>query len=79
MPNYMAKTLFALISVIFVILAFILGATPAKTAFYAASVVYFVVSLVLLYFMRCPHCGAWPRGGTFFDEYCPKCGRRLDG
>ena len=26
----------------------------------------------------CPHCGAWPRKGHFWDRYCPRCGEPLD-
>ena len=40
--------------------------------------VYTPICLILLYFQRCPHCGAMPRKGSFFDEYCPHCGNNLN-
>ena len=36
------------------------------------------IVLVGQYNLRCPHCGAWPRKGHFFDQYCPRCGEPLD-
>ena len=36
-----------------------------------------VLSIVLCYFLRCPHCGRWPRKGDFWNEFCPGCGYRL--
>lgn len=36
------------------------------------------ISIWLSYCLRCPHCGAWPRKGSFFDQYCPRCGNSLD-
>lgn len=35
------------------------------------------ISLWLSYCLRCPHCGAWPRKNSLFDEYCPRCGEHL--
>lgn len=37
-----------------------------------------VASVVFTWFLRCPHCGAWPRRGSFFHEFCPYCGEMLD-
>ena len=49
-----------------------------KLAMYAVVGACCVIAVVLNYFLRCPHCGAWPRKGSFFHEFCPRCGKRLD-
>jgi hypothetical protein len=49
-----------------------------KLAMYAVVAACCVIAVALNYFLRCPHCGAWPRKGSFFHEFCPRCGKRLD-
>lgn len=77
MSRSIAKVL-SVISVIAVfILVFVFAANQNETAMYITMAIWFVIYLVLMYFQRCPHCGAWPRKGSFFDEYCPRCGGSL--
>ena len=47
-------------------------------ALYVVTGVCLAVGLFLTYKLRCPHCGAWPRKGSLFHEYCSKCGQPLD-
>ena len=47
-------------------------------AIYIVAGVAIALGLFLSYKLRCPHCGAWPRKGSLFHEYCPKCGQPLD-
>lgn len=49
-----------------------------KLAMYAVVAACCVIAVILNYFLRCPHCGAWPRKGSFFHEFCPRCGKILD-
>ena len=49
-----------------------------KLAMYDVVAACCVIAVILNYFLRCPHCGAWPRKGSFFHEYCPRCGKILD-
>ncbi len=50
----------------------------SEQAMYVVIAACCVISLILTYFLRCPHCGAWPRRGSFFHKYCPRCGESLD-
>ena len=36
------------------------------------------VHIFLDYKLRCPHCGRWPRKGSWVHEFCPRCGNPLD-
>ncbi len=47
------------------------------TAMYIAALICIGISIWLNYCLRCPHCGAWPRKGSLFHEYCPRCGKHL--
>ena len=47
-------------------------------ALYSVAGVAIAFALFLSYKLRCPHCGAWPRKGSLFHEFCPKCGKRLE-
>lgn len=49
-----------------------------EAVMYAVVVACCVIAVILSYFMRCPHCGAWPRKGGLFHAYCPRCGEPLD-
>ena len=49
-----------------------------KLAMYAVVASCCVIAVALNYFLRCPHCGAWPRKGNLFHEYCPRCGKPLE-
>ena len=48
-----------------------------EVVIYLVGIVCIIVSFVLCYFLRCPHCGRWPRKGDFWNEFCPGCGNRL--
>ena len=47
-------------------------------ALYAVAGVAIAIGIFLSYKLRCPHCGAWPRKGSLFHEYCSKCGKPLE-
>ena len=58
------------------ILFFVVRNNPV--ALYAVAGVAIAFALFLSYKLRCPHCGAWPRRGSLFHEFCPKCGKKLE-
>ena len=78
MKRSVAKLLSVISVIIWVIVAFAFAASGNKGAVIISLLVYFPVIMVLNHFQRCPHCGAWPRRGSFFHEYCPHCGKPLD-
>lgn len=43
-----------------------------------ATVVYIGIITVCEFSLRCPYCGRWPRRGSFWAKYCPRCGAKLD-
>ena len=43
-----------------------------------ASVVYIGTIIVCEFSLRCPNCGRWPRRGSLWAKYCPRCGQNLD-
>ena len=49
-----------------------------RELFYLASVVYVGTIIVCEFSLRCPYCGRWPRRGSFWAKYCPRCGAKLD-
>jgi len=78
MNRGLAKLLSIISIVVLLILTFFFATSQNLGAMYTSMAIWFVVYLVLMYFQRCPHCGAWPRRGSFFDNYCPRCGNYLD-
>ena len=62
--------------VVLICLAFIPSGNKLVTT--GVFIIYLPFAIYLNYCQRCPHCGAWPRKGSFFDEYCPRCGEPLD-
>lgn len=48
-----------------------------KVLMYGVGAVAVIIHMVLNCFLCCPHCGAWPRKGSFFHEFCPRCGKSL--
>ena len=78
MSRGLAKLLSVISVIVLLVLVFIFAASKNQVAMYIAMAIWFVLYSVLMYFQRCPHCGAWPRKGSFFDEFCPRCGGNLD-
>lgn len=76
MKRGLAKALQIFNCIVMIVMLLVFGKnTPVMMA---VVVVCCVIAVVLNYFLRCPHCGAWPRRGSTFHEYCPRCGKRLD-
>ena len=50
----------------------------SKYAGYVVLAIYFPIGIWIDSQLRCPYCGAWPRKGHSFHQYCPKCGMPLD-
>ena len=74
----MRRGIAILLSVVSMHLAIVLGIifsfSGKQFVTYIIFAVYVPVALILNYFQRCPNCGAWPSKGSFFHEYCPRCG-----
>ena len=77
MRHSTARTLSIISMVVVILLGLILIPSENELAMMILFVIYIPIAIVLNYFQRCPHCGAWPRKGSLFDEYCPRCGGRL--
>ena len=43
----------------------------------ASFVVYTVLGLVCMHYLRCPNCGRWPTRGWWYHQHCPHCGASL--
>jgi hypothetical protein len=78
MKHWVAKMLAAAAMIIAIVIMGIFFLCQLPAGAYITLVIYFPIAIVLNYFQRCPHCDAWPRRGHFFDEYCPRCGNKLD-
>ena len=63
------------VCVILMIVLCFLGRRGLAIAVLVAAI---VANLCFNTLLCCPHCGAWPRRGLIFDEYCPQCGKALD-
>lgn len=73
------KLLCVLAGIVALILAVVcMFAFRSKGAGYAVLAIYVPIGIWLNFKLRCPHCGAWPRKGHFFHEYCPCCGKPLE-
>ena len=79
MKRSTAKMLQVIAGVITVILAtFFAIKYQNKTLIYLPLAIYVPIAIWLNSKLRCPYCGAWPRKGHSFHQYCPKCGMPLD-
>ena len=78
MCRFMAQILSVISVIVLFVLVLIFAANDNQTAMYISMAVWFVIYLVLGHFQRCPHCGAWPRKGSLFNQYCPQCGGTLN-
>lgn len=78
MKRWVVKLLSVLNAIIMIIAALICEANGNRNASITVMMIAIAVAIVLLWFLRCPHCGAWPRRGSFFQRYCPYCGEMLD-
>ena len=76
----MSRTILKALYIVDLIAMFILFCVfrTNLVALYTVAGVAIALGLFLSYKLRCPHCGAWPRKGSLFHEYCPKCGQPLD-
>ena len=76
----MSRTMLKALYIVDLIAMFILFCVfrTNLVALYTVAGVAIALGLFLSYKLRCPHCGAWPRKGSLFHEYCPKCGQPLD-
>ena len=50
----------------------------SQAVMYGVVIIACIISIWLSSCLRCPHCGAWPRKGHLWDEYCPRCGEHLE-
>ena len=78
----MNRTLAKILYVATMIVGIVIIATLADYGRQMASILTACVTLAVItylsFHLRCPHCGAWPRKGSFFHHYCPRCGGDLD-
>lgn len=77
MSRRLAQILSVVSVIVVVVLGLILISADCEGVMVVVFVVYIPIAMVLNYFQRCPHCGAWPRKGSLFHEYCPRCGGNL--
>ena len=73
-----ARLLSVICAVAAVILCCLFIPSGNKAAMAVVLLIYLPIGIYLNYCQRCRHCGAWPRKGSFFHEYCPSCGEPLD-
>ena len=78
MQRATAKFLYILSVLVYFCVAFLSAKAQSYTVLIVATVIWIVILLVLSHFLRCPHCGAYPRRGSLFHHYCPRCGEPLD-
>ncbi len=78
MSRSTAKGLQILCGILFMIIIVVLAMHRLKGLAYLALAAWLVISLGLNSKLKCTHCGAWPRKGSFFHSYCPDCGEKLD-
>lgn len=75
MSRGLAKLLQIVNMIAMVVLMLIFMDIPAVA--YIIAFLCVIIAIFLSYCLRCPHCGAWPRKGSLFHEYCPRCGKHL--
>lgn len=78
MNRSLAKLILVVGTVLMLILCvlFSINHLPVATAVLAA--VWLVGYCVMARFLRCPHCGRLPGRDSFFAEFCPYCGKKLE-
>ena len=72
------KIIFFIILVVGLLLVSLFASMQMEDLSYLTMAATFGGMIVCMFFLRCPHCGAWPRKGTMFTSYCPCCGENLD-
>ena len=78
MSRSTAKILSIVCAVVAVVIACLFIPSGNKAGSMVVFLIYIPIAIFLNYCQRCKHCGAWPRKGSFFHEYCPHCGEPLD-
>ena len=73
-----AKILSIVCTIVAVVIACMFIPSGNEAGSMIVFIIYIPIAIFLNYCQRCPHCGRWPRKGDFWDEYCPRCGEKLD-
>ena len=73
-----AKVLLVITWIVFFVMICAFAALQRKGLAFLAIAVWLIINLYLNSKLKCPHCGAWPRKGSFLNSYCPDCGEPLE-
>ena len=78
MNRSLAKLIRAVGTVLMLVLCVVFSINHMATATIVAAVIWLVGYCVMARFLRCPHCGRLPGRDSFFAEFCPYCGKKLE-
>ena len=78
MNRSLAKLILVVGTVLMLVLCVVFSINHMATATIVAAVIWLVGYCVMARFLRCPHCGRLPGRDSFFAEFCPYCGKKLE-
>lgn len=78
MNRSLAQMILVVGTVLMLVLCVVFSINHMATATIVAAVIWLVGYCVMARFLRCPHCGRLPGRDSFFAEFCPYCGKKLE-
>ena len=78
MNRSLAQMILVVGTVLMLILCVLFSINHLPMATVVVAVVWLVGYCVMARFLRCPHCGRLPGRDSFFAEFCPYCGKKLE-